>query len=378
MQNQFNSRIKIFLVSPSLHKGGAEKVMSILANHLNKSIFDVTLVLLQRRGSYLTTLDPDIKVLNLNISNVRKSFLPLLKLIRNKKPDIVFSVLSHLNIILSIVKFFSPIHTTFIARETNIPSIINKTEKFPIIFNLLYKLLFSNFDKIVCQSHDMANDLMINYNIKKEKIEIINNPVDFESIKTMLGRREKKLLPINKLNVIAIGSLEYRKGFDLLIKSWDLIKNKENLHLTIIGIGSLEENLKKMIYNLRLADSVNLLGFKENPYLYMEEANIAVLPSRFEGFPNVMLETMACGTPVVAFNCPGGINEIIINDTNGWIVAADNIQQLAQMIEKKVENNLSENIIIDSVKKRYKLSKILKKYEFLFQNYTKRNVYNEA
>ena len=196
---------------------------------------------------------------------------------------------------------------------------------------------------------------------------VINNPIDFDKIeKRMNETPEISVLANNKKNIIAVGSLESVKGYDLLIKAFAKIERKD-INLSIIGEGSLTNELQNLIYELKLENRVMLLGFQENPYLYMAEAELTVLTSKFEGFPNTVLESMACGTPVVAFNCPGGIEEIVIEGQNGWFVEHNNVVALATALEEHLDNNLDSSSIKKSVYDRYNLKYIIEKYETLFQ-----------
>ena len=161
-------KINIMLVIPNLNRGGAEKVMSIIANNLDREKFNVTILLLQKKGHYLNSLEKDIRVLSVNQNSVKKSLFPLVKIINKEKPDIVFSTLGHLNLTLMLLKPFLNKKIKFVAREASIPSIMNKKEKFPFLFNLLYKLLYNKFDKVICQSEYMKKDLISNFSIKKK------------------------------------------------------------------------------------------------------------------------------------------------------------------------------------------------------------------
>lgn len=361
--------IKIFLIIPSLNRGGAERVTSILANHLNKELFDVSLVLLEKKGSYLNDLKNQINIIDLKTKKVTKSIKPLIILINKKKPDLVFSTLGHLNLMLMLLKFVMPNKTKFIGREASIPSILNRKEKYPILFNLLYKLLYPKFDLIICQSKYMKKDLIKNYKIQENKIKVINNPLDFSNI---IKKITSNYNPFNSniKNIIAVGSLEEVKGYDLLIKAIAKIKQND-FKLSIIGEGSKKNELKELIKKLQLENKIELLGFKDNPYIYMKYADLGVLSSKFEGFPNTVLETLACKTPVVTFKCPGGVEEIIIENENGWFVENENIDELAKKIEKNLNNTLNKELIYESVYNRYNLNYIIKKYENTFMEILK-------
>jgi len=359
---------KVFLIIPSLHRGGAERVTSILASNLNNKLFDVTLVLLEKRGSYLNDLKDDVKILDLNIKSVKKSILPLIMLINKEKPDLVYSTLGHLNLMLMMARFLMPKKTKFVGREASIPSILNENEKYPKIFNYLYRRLYPKFNKIICQSNFMKNDLIENFNINSGNLEVINNPLDFAKIKKKVNENNKNhLFDKNKKNIVAIGSLEHVKGYDMLMKAMSKI-TRDDICLYIIGTGKLENKLNDLIIELNLKERVKLLGFKENPYVYMREADFGILSSRYEGFPNTVLETLACGTPVIAFKCPGGVEEIIIESINGYFVEAGNIDQLANTIESKIDNQLLPQVIVDSVYDRYNLQYIIRKYDNLFKD----------
>ena len=164
---------------------------------------------------------------------------------------------------------------------------------------------------------------------------------------------------------MAVGSLEPIKQFDKLIIHFSRIKN-EDIKLFIIGEGSQESNLMQLIKDLKLENKVYLLGFQKNPYKYMKLADLMVLTSQFEGFPNVVLESMACGTPVLAFKCPGGIEEIIIEGKNGWFVEHNNFERLINLIPECINNELDEKVIKKTIYQRYDLRYIMKKYNNLF------------
>jgi len=136
--------------------------------------------------------------------------------------------------------------------------------------------------------------------------------------------------------------------------------------LTILGQGPEEENLKLIALELGLKERITFTGFVQNPYPYMSQADLFVLSSRFEGFPNVVLEAMACGTPVVAFECPGGINEIIEEGVNGWKVNLEDTSALARAIETAMKTQLDSNLIRKYVQERFGVKKIVQEYERAF------------
>jgi len=359
--------MNLMIILPSMRGGGSEKVILTLLQNLDRNKYNITLVLVRKEGKYLSFIPSDIKIIDLNLNSAKKGILKIAATIRQNKPDIVFSTLGYMNLLLSIIKHISPNKIFFIARESSIVSVNNKEERFTGLFNFLYRHCYSTLDLIICQSKYMKDDLMDNFNISSEKLIVINNPVDMETIHNKASMEDQKVLfNANVINLLAVGRLNKVKGYDKLIESVSLLGR--NYHLTIIGEGDEKKYLTKLVEKLKLGNRVTFLGFDNNPYKYMKQADVLVLSSQYEGFPNVILEANACGTPVVAFQCPGGVVEIIENGVNGFLVEDQNIKMLTTTIEKAVKFDFDEQIIKHLTYKRYALKQQIRKYETIFES----------
>lgn len=352
---------KILFIVPSMRGGGAERIMSVILNFLDKKKFEPILVLLKKEGPYLEDLPNDIQVIDLNVTHARYSIMKIIRIIKKIKPDTVFSTLGYLNILIAIVRPFLSKNIVFIARESNTVSVQNKQEKYPFLYDWLYKVFYNNFDHIVSQSEYMKKDLIQNYHIKREKIEVIYNPVDIMKVENMGKKHISDLYQKDKFNLLAVGRLDYQKGYDLLMEV--MVKLDDRFHLTIVGKDNEEGKLKHLRDSFDLKNKVTLAGFQANPYIYMMHADLLVLSSRYEGLPNVVLEANACGTPIVAFNCPGGTGEIIENGINGFLCECGNIDDMADKINKASLQKFDKDKIKSLTANKYNVHIVLKQYE---------------
>ncbi len=358
-------RKKLVIFLSNMHGGGSQRVISILLNYINKKEYEITLVLINKTGIFLNEIPNDIKIIDLNAKKARYAIIKINYIIIKEKPDIILSTLGYMNLIVILTKYLFGRKHRYIARESNIPSIKNKRLKPSFLYNLLYRILYKKYDYIICQSEDMKKDLIENYSIEADKLIIINNPVDFNLINKQPDDKITWMNCKRRKRIIAIGKLTEQKGFDFLLEAFAMIQSM-NSRLYILGTGEKEIELKNLCRTLGISDRVEFMGFKENPFMYLKKADVFVLSSRYEGFPNVVLEAMACGKQVVAFNCPGGLNEIITNGKNGWLVESGNIIELARTIEYALSHPLDPEIIRQSIWQRYRVDLIIKKYEKLF------------
>ena len=354
-------KISIIFILPDLETGGAERIVTTIANHLPRETFEPKILLLRKEGGYLEFLKDDVEIIDIKTPRIRHSLIPILNEIRQRKPDIVFSGFGEVNAYLALfIKFFPKIK--FIARETNVVSkhVTRKEIRF------FYKF-YNNYDKIICQSDDMQNDLIENFKIKKQKLVKFNNPVDFEFINEKLAISEKpKSFRDDFKNVVAIGNLSSRKGFDNLLKVFSHLKN-ENILLHILGDGRDKEILHQMKNDLGL-EHVIFHGQQKNPFQFLKFADLFILSSRYEGFPNVLLEAGACGTYSLANNCPGGINEIIQPGINGEISNIENHEEFADKIFNILEETHDQVVIKNSISSRFSKDLILEKYKDVLEN----------
>lgn len=343
-------------ILPDLETGGAERIVTTIANHLSRDRFEPKILLLRKQGGYLDFLNKDIEIIDLNIERIRNSLKPILSQIYRRKPDIVFSGFGEVNAYLSLfIKLFPKIK--FIARETNVVSEHVTRKEIKFFYNF-----YNNYQQIIAQSDDMMNDLVHNFNIKKHKITKINNPVDFDFInEKLLISTKPESFQYNYKNVVAIGNLSARKGFDNLLKVFSRLKN-EKIILHILGDGRDRELLNQMKDFLGLKKVV-FHGRQENPYQFLKFADLFILSSRYEGFPNVLLEAGACGTYSLANNCRGGINEIIQDRINGEISDIENHEDFSQKIMQILHGSYDADSIKNSIKSRFSKEIILDRYE---------------
>ena len=356
----------ILFIAPSLHGGGAERVITTLLNNINTEKFTFSLALINNEGPLIDELSKKIDIIDLKAVRVRYASLKLLKLIWYKKPDIIFSTLGHLNLLVIVTKLFMPKQIKYICRETNIPSLVHKRKIKYYIFLLLYRSLYKFFDHVVCQSTDMRKDLIEHYNIPLSKLSLINNPCDIKRIQNKISKSKKDIyFSSEKINLLSVGALTNQKGFDLLINAISKIKDNR-FHLTIIGEGPEKQILKDLVDKLNISNKINFVGFKNNPYTYMHHADLFILSSRYEGFPNVVLESLACGTAVVAYDSPGDLNKIVYDGINGFLVKYLSIDDLAKTIVKASKTKFDLMDVQNSVIDRYSINKIIPQYENLF------------
>lgn len=355
-------KIKILFIIPNLAGGGSERMVTNLCNNLDRNKFDIVLCLLNAEGEYIANIKDDVQVIDLNVLHVRNSIYKIISMINREKPQLVMSTLTHLNIYLSLFLPFFSRKIKFVARESNVLSLILKDEPFSIRF---LSRFYSRFSRIVAQSKDMKDDLCQNFAISSDKIVVINNFVNLEYLDLMLEERIPTSLPKDKVNLIAIGRLYPQKGFDMLLKSFAQLTDKHKYHLSILGVGPMEGMLKELATNLSIQDFVSFVGFVQNPYVYMREADVLISSSRFEGFPNVVIEAICCGLPVIANEYKGGINEILGGKSNfGLIIDINNIFDFEKALHRIP--SLERSIIKKEARSLYSVEAIINSYEGFF------------
>ncbi|HBV14838.1 glycosyltransferase [Chryseobacterium carnipullorum] len=349
-------KISVIFILPDLETGGAERIVTTIANHLSRDRFEPKILLLRKQGGYLNFLKKDVEIIDINTERIRHSLKPILGEIYRRKPDVVFSGFGEVNAYLAMfIKLFP--RTKFIARETNVVSQHVTRKEIKFFYNF-----YNNYQKIIAQSDDMMHDLIDNFNIKKKKIVKINNPVDFDFINEKLeGAVKPECFKYNYKNVVAIGNLSARKGFDNLLKVFSRLKN-ENILLHILGDGKDKDVLIQMKDFLGLKNVI-FHGRQDNPYQFLKFADLFILSSRYEGFPNVLLEAGACGTYSLANNCPGGINEIIQHQVNGEVADIEDYDNFSQRLINVLQDNHNRDGIKNSIRSRFSKNIILDKYE---------------
>jgi glycosyltransferase involved in cell wall biosynthesis len=359
------ARCRMLFLIPSLRGGGAERVIVTLLRHLDRSKFQLSLAVVDMREAvYEADVPEDVELISLGCSRVRYALPRITWLIWRRRPDVVFSTLGHLNLALSIIRPLLPDRVRYVARETVVVSEVLPSYR-PDLWRWVYRRFYRRFDKVICQSQDMRDDLVRNFELPPHKAVIIHNPVDVERIQRLAADRTQPGLKNSTVNdggtplihLVAAGRLVWQKGFDLLIEALALYNNSQ-LHITILGEGPLRNDLERLAQEKGVAQQVRFAGFQKNPYPFFAQADAFVLASRFEGFPNVVLEALACGTPVIAMPAPGGIKEIL-EHLDGCMVAENvTAQGLARAISgmsygKRISAGAVESYAVGKIVSRY-------------------------
>ena len=310
------TRRRVLLLIPSLHGGGAERVIVTLLRYLDQSQFQLTLAVVDsREAAYRADVPKDVEFIDLRCTRVRYALPKIMRLIWRRRPDVVFSTLGHLNLALAMLRPLLPNGVRYIGREGCVVSETLTEYTHPRLWAWAYRRFYARFDVVVCQSLDMRDDLVGHFTFPPVKAVIIHNPVDIERIRCLaaeVSSRDHEPPACHSqtvLHLVAAGRLSRQKGFDLLIEALALCDDREP-RLTLLGEGPLRPALEELARQRGVAHRVRFAGFQKNPYPFFARADAFVLSSRYEGFPNVVLEALACGTSVIAMPCPGGVAEI--------------------------------------------------------------------
>ncbi len=360
-----NTRKKIFFILPNLNGGGAEKVLLNIANNLNIHKFQIFFIVFKLKGKYVLPSNDSINYQILNTSNVLLISFKLIRLINSKSPDYIFSSLNHINIYLALFKFLFKIRPKIIIREPLSPKsyIISLNSIFKHIYSLISRYLYPRYiNTIVSQCYEMVEEISSFYKYSKSKIKVIYNPLQLENISSDKIRFNP--FDSKDYKILAVGRLSYQKGFDILFRSLKVLSEKiSNFKLYILGEGNLKNNLIKLAKELNISKHIIFIGFVQNPYPYYFFSDLYVLSSRYEGFPNSLLEAMACGTKVVSTRCFSGPTEIIgINEDFGFLANTEDPKNLASKIYEALNsNNRTKNRALF-----FDIKKIVVEYENVF------------
>jgi GalNAc-alpha-(1->4)-GalNAc-alpha-(1->3)-diNAcBac-PP-undecaprenol alpha-1,4-N-acetyl-D-galactosaminyltransferase len=346
--------MKILLVIPSLPLGGAERVMSVLANEFVALNHEVHLVLLAKDEIFYT-LDSRIVIHQLGFENKGKvakiiseirTYFALRKLIKKQTPDVVLSFMVKYNI-------FTILASLFLKTKVFVSDRCNPNKKIPWLRDFLRDNLYKKATGVIAQTQLAKSVLM--QSTKHQNIKVIHNPLKQMEIKPY-ENREKIILNV--------GRLAPEKGQLKLIEEFCKIE-QTGWKLMILGDGPLYRDLQAKIQELNAQSKVVLEGAVSDVESYLQRASIFVFSSFSEGFPNALAEAMCSGLPCISFDCEAGPNEIITNGENGILVPVGDFNSLRRELETLINNShdrerlaaaalkTNEDLAIDKITEKY-------------------------
>lgn len=321
--------LKTLFVLPELEAGGAQRVLINLMNNVDRTKYDPEFLSVRPDGPLKDLINPSIPThtLNKNPTPLFFPFLPALyKKIKELKPDIIIATMTHMNFAILMLKPFFP-DTVFIVREAITPSFLfQKYKRTNWIIKKLYRILYQKANYILSPTQKIFDEFNYGLGMDWHNFVLLRNPVNVSKIRASLEFENVPKVEKNIVRFIACGRLEKQKGFDRLIKALREFTPPLDWRLDILGEGGERAYLEELIQINGLGDKVFLRGLVIPPYSDMARADCFVMPSRFEGLPNVILESLACGTPVIATKESGGINEIAKDCSEVHVRVVENME----------------------------------------------------
>jgi glycosyltransferase involved in cell wall biosynthesis len=340
--------MKLALYLPSLRGGGAERAMVTKANGFADRGLHVDLVLATANGPYLDEVGFRVRIVDMGTKRVASTLPGLIRYLRCERPDAMLSALDHANVIALLARDLARVHTRMVVTvRTTVSSFVKQgrpsRQRYVL---LLMKLLYNRADAIVAVSSGVADDLALVLGLPRSRVRVVYNPVVTPALRDLASASVEHpwLVPEKLPLIIAVGRLTAAKDYPTLLKAFAKVRDKRDCRLIILGEGELRESLESLVDELGISESVQFPGFVDNPFAWMARASLFVLSSAWEGLPNVLIQAMACGLPVVSTDCPSGPYEILEGGKWGTLVPVGDVNALAAAIIKQIDHPSKEGV----------------------------------
>jgi glycosyltransferase involved in cell wall biosynthesis len=310
---------KILFLIGSLQYGGAERVVANLSSYFAESgRYHVSVRLLEDVKKYAVSDKVEMGAWHYNRNNlfdkiisVIRGAVTLKRFVISHDVDIVLSFMEWANSINMLSKALGSRHKAYINVRCRL-KVHYKNELKKTSWTML-NWLWKYTDRTIVNSRDIKEDIVSLFNVNPASVEVVHNPLNLNEIAKLSQESvdEEWFLKRDIPLLINVGSLTKPKGHTYLLKAFSRLAARRPARLAIIGDGELRKSLTDEAKRLNVADKVLFLGWRDNPYKYMARSDIFAFSSIYEGFPNALLEAMACGCPVISFDCPSGPSEIL-------------------------------------------------------------------
>lgn len=336
---------RIAVVLPELLGGGAERITLTLVGGLVGRGHEVDLVLNRRVGELADQIPEGVEVTDLDRPSSRSAVLPMARHLRATRPDVVLSALSHVNMAALLARQASRTRIPVVVAEHNALAPRLATSR-ALRVRAMYGGLGAVYRRwakaVIAVSEGVADDLRAHLRLPADLVRVVYNPIVTETIlNAARAPLDPTLLGPDPV-VLAVGRLAPQKGFDRLIDAFALLRARRRARLVILGEGEDRGALEARVAAQGLRDSVWMPGFVDNPHAWMANAAVVALSSRWEGLPTVLVEALAAGAPVAAFDCPFGPREILRGGAIDHLVPEGDVGALAEALDRAMTTGRTE------------------------------------
>lgn len=364
--------MKIAFFYRELDQGGIQRMLIDCTNYFAQNGYDVSFVLMKRSDAYHQLLDKNIKIIYFESIKKTQLYRSFANILKREKFDVLYSATPALNIFSIVTKMLSGSKTKIIISEHNNTLVFFKNMKLTLskLTYLSIPLLYRYADGIIAVSKGVGEGLKKIALLPEKKITVIHNPAYSPIIQEQLNQHPNhKWFSEGEIPIfITVGRLTEAKNHDLLLDALSLIVKDRPARLMIIGEGHLRPHLQNRINAMKLADYVNLVGFVVNPVSWINQSDVFVLSSNYEGFGIVIVEALAAGTTVVSTDCDYGPEEIL-GDRYGYLVPVGNATELANKMQFALDNPIDATLLKQRAHE-FSVDNIMREYAEMFDSVT--------
>ena len=326
----------IAILLPDLRAGGTEKVAVRLMRHFRDAGHRVEFVLMQRSGELLAEIPDDVRIVDLSAPRVRNVIGPLVRYLRESKPDAIQARMWPLTVMAVIARRMSRSNARLVVSDHSILSLHYKGKKKVLAaIALTVRLFYPRADARLAVATATADDLARLSRIPRNSFDVVFNPVDRPQAGLKVPASIERLWGCAKHRIIAVGTLKPEKNYALLLQSFARVRG--DAKLMIVGSGAQEAELKQLATTLGVAGRVIFPGYAADTWPYYASATLFVLSSDYEGYPNVLVEAMRSGLAVISTDCESGPREILDGGRFGRLVPVGDEVALADAIDAELD-----------------------------------------